>query len=80
VVGFWGDFLVYITTSSTVGTTRYGDYVTIRQDPTQALNGAFFDAFGYGLNTIAPPGSGTQVDVRYVQFGRGGGCQTPPPG
>ena len=80
VVGFWGDFLVYSTTSSTVGTTRYGDYVTIRQDPTQALNGAFFDAFGYGLNTIAPPGSGTQVDVRYVQFGRGGGCQTPPPG
>jgi len=80
VVGFWGDFLVYITTGSNVGTTRYGDYVTIRQDPTQALNGAFFDAFGYGLNTVAPPGSGTQVDVRYVQFGRGGGCQTPPPG
>jgi hypothetical protein len=74
VVGFWGDFVVYITTDTNVGTTRYGDYVTIRQDPT-AGNGAFFDAFGYGLETPTPPQNGTQTDVRYVQFGRGGACQ-----
>jgi hypothetical protein len=70
VVGFWGDFVVYITTASDVGTTRYGDYVTIRQDPASSLNGGFFDAFGYGLNTPSPPGTGTQTDVHYVLFGR----------
>ncbi len=74
VVGFWGDYTVYTTTNSSVGTTRYGDYVTIRQDPTPNLYGAFFDAFGYGLNAIPAPGSGTQTDARYVVFGRGGAC------
>ena len=72
VVGFWGDFIAYITTNSQVGTTRYGDYVTIRQDPTPSLNGAFFDAFGYGLNSPSAGQTGTQTDVRYVQFGRPG--------
>jgi hypothetical protein len=71
VVGFWGDFLVYITTSSDVGTGRYGDYVTIRQEPaTDANPGNLFGAFGYGLNTVPPPGSGTQTDIRSVLFGR----------
>jgi hypothetical protein len=79
VVGFWGDFIVYITTNSNVGTTRFGDYVTIRQDPTPGLNGAFFDAFGYGLDTVPPPGSGSQSDLRYVVFGRGGACASPSP-
>ena len=74
VVGFWGDFVVYITTNSNVGTTRFGDYVTIRQDPTPGLDGAFFDAFGYGLNTVPTPGSGSQSDIRHVVFGRGGAC------
>ena len=74
VVGFWGDYVVYTTTNSSVGTTRYGDYVTIRQDPTANLYGAFFDAFGYGLNAVPAPGTGTQTDVRYVVFGRGGAC------
>jgi hypothetical protein len=78
VVGFWGDFIVYITSSSNVGTTRFGDYVTIRQDPTPGLNGAFFDAFGYGLNSVPPPGTGTRTDVRYVVFGRGGACSIIP--
>lgn len=71
VVGFWGDFLVYITTGSDVGTARYGDYVTIRREPATADNpGNLFDAFGYGLNSVPPPGAGTQVDVHYVLFGR----------
>jgi len=74
VVGFWGDFVAYITTSSNVGTTRYGDYVTIRQNSTPSLNGAFFDAFGYGLQSVTPPATGTKSDVHYVQFGRPGGC------
>lgn len=80
LVGFWGDFLAFITTSSNLGTTRYGDYVTIRQDPTPGLHGAFFDAFGYGLNRPSAVQTGPQTDVRYVQFGRGGACAQPPPG
>jgi len=66
VVGFWGDFIAYITTESNVGTTRFGDYVTIRQaPPTDANPGNLFDAFGYGLNT-----PGTTPDPHYVLFGR----------
>ncbi len=65
VVGFWGDFIVYITTNSNTGTTRFGDYVTIRRDPGGKPGGAFFDAFGYGLDTGA-----IKTDTRYVQFGR----------
>ena len=66
VVGFWGDFVVYVTSNSNLGTTRYGDYTTIRT--LHGIDGAspFFDAFGYGLNTGKIP----QTDVRYVQFGR----------
>ena len=77
VVGFWGDFIAYITTASNVGTTRFGDYVTIRQaPPTDDNPGNLFTAFGWGLNTVPPPGSGTQVDVHYVLFGRPS-CPTP---
>lgn len=71
VVGFWGDFIVYITTASNVGTNRFGDYVTLRRQPgSQANPGNLFDAFGYGLNTANPPATGTRTDVRYVSFGR----------
>jgi hypothetical protein len=70
VVGFWGDFIVYITTGSNVGSTRYGDYTTIRQMPPTSDNpGNLFSAFGYGVNSIAPPGT-TAVDIHYVLFGR----------
>ena len=65
VVGFWGDFILYITTNSDLGTKRFGDYVTIRQDPNPKLNGAYFDAFGYGLNK-----GPIKTDTRYVVFGR----------
>jgi hypothetical protein len=71
VVGFWGDFIAYVTTSSNVGTTRFGDYVTIRQAPaTRSDPGNLFAAFGYGLRTGPPPGSGTTPDVHFVRFGR----------
>jgi hypothetical protein len=75
LVGFWGDFVAYIVTNSSVGTTRFGDYVTIRQDPTPSLHGAFFDGFGYGLDAPAAGQSGTQTDAHYVMFGRAGACQ-----
>jgi hypothetical protein len=72
VVGFWGDFIAYVTTSSNVGTTRFGDYVTLRVATGSDLG--YFDAFGYGLRTAAPPATGTTSDVHYVQFGRPGAC------
>jgi hypothetical protein len=71
LVGFWGDFVAYITTDSNVGDNRFGDYVTIRQQPgTDANPGNLFSAFGYGMNTVPPPGIGNQSDVHYVLFGR----------
>jgi len=71
VVGFWGDFVVFVTTGSNVGTNRFGDYVTIRQEPaTDANPGNLFTAFGYGLNSVPPPGTGTVTDVHHVVFGR----------
>ena len=69
VVGFWGDFVAYITTGSNVGSTRFGDYVTIRQaPPTPEDPGNLFTAFGYGRTNVA--GTGTVSDVHYVLFGR----------
>jgi hypothetical protein len=64
VVGFWGDFVVYATTSSNKGVPRFGDYVTIRPSVTGPKR---FDAFGYG---VVDDGSGTRTDTRYVVFGR----------
>jgi hypothetical protein len=66
VAGFWGDYVVYQTTDSSIGTTRFGDYVSIRQHTADATK---FDAFGYGLNKSSPPGS-TVVDVHYIVFSR----------
>lgn len=69
VVGFWGDFIAYITSASDVGSTRFGDYVAIRQAPqTEENPGNLFTAFGYGRNSTA--GGGAVSDVRYVLFGR----------
>ena len=71
VVGFWGDFVAYITTGSNVGSARFGDYVSIRQAPvTDADPGNLFTAFGYGRNSVPPPGTGATSDVHYVLFGR----------
>lgn len=71
VVGFWGDFVAYITTSSNAGTDRFGDYVSIRRAPvTRTDPGNLFTAFGFGLNKQTPPATGKRTDVRYVLFGR----------
>jgi hypothetical protein len=66
VAGFWGDYVVYETTNSAVGTTRFGDYVTIRRNTADPSK---FDAFGYGLNQPSPPGSAVP-DVHYIVFSR----------
>ena len=66
VVGFWGDFVLYATTATNAGVSRFGDYVTIRPDPTDK---ARFDAFGYGVVKNAA-GTGSISDTRYVAFRR----------
>lgn len=71
VVGFWGDFVAYITTNSDVGDDRFGDYVSIRRAPhTRKDPGNLFTAFGFGLNKAKKPQTGNVADVRYVLFGR----------
>jgi hypothetical protein len=74
VVGFWGDFIVYITTGSDTGTNRFGDYVTLRQaPPTTANPGNLFNAFGYGITA-------KKTDVHRVLFGRPASvCKRVPP-
>ena len=48
VVGFWGDFVAYITTNSDAGTDRFGDYVSIRRAPiTRKDPDNLFTAFGF---------------------------------
>lgn len=65
VAGFWGDYVVYSTTNSAIGTTRFGDYVSIRNNTADSKK---FDAFGYGLNKDS---SGKAVsDVHYLIFSR----------
>jgi hypothetical protein len=64
-VGFWGDGVLYSTANSNLGTTRFGDYVTIRQQGIEHPN--LFDAFGYGLRSSS---IGPYADVRVVSFGR----------
>jgi hypothetical protein len=71
VVGFWGDFVAYIMSSSDLGTDRYGDYVSIRQAPLTNDNpGNLMTAFGWGVNKAVAPATGARSDVRYVLFGR----------
>lgn len=80
-VGFWGDYIVYPTTGGNVSDIYFGDYVTIRQNNTPDLHGAFFDAFGYAFRKISSAGSGSSlplnqvnIDIRHVVFGRPGAC------
>lgn len=63
VVGIWGDFVVFITTNSSSGVNRYGDYNTIRAFD----GGGLFDAMGYGISTVK---GSMQSDARFVEFGR----------
>ncbi len=80
-VGIWGDYKTYDTTSASVTGSEYGDYVTLRQNYTASLHGAFFDAFGYALTKDKSAGAGfvlpsdqVDIDIRHVVFGRAGAC------
>jgi hypothetical protein len=80
-VGFWGDFVVYPTTSSDTTINRFGDYVTVRR----STQGNSFSAAGYGTKvankTNNCPSNGTLAagngssnnfcfDPRWVTFHR----------
>jgi hypothetical protein len=54
--------LLLTTTTSSLGTGRFGDYSTVRRD---AARPALFDGFGYGVQTTAPV-----VDPHFVVFGK----------
>jgi hypothetical protein len=69
-VGFVGENVLYLTTNSNVGTTRYGDYTTIRPN---GLTG-YFNAWGYGLSS--GNGGAKNVDVHYVVFGHNLNCSS----
>ena len=80
-VGFWGDSTFYPTTDGSVTGSSYGDYVTIRQNHTSGLHGAYFDAVGYAIQKLSSAGSGSpltksevSIDIRHVVFGRSGAC------
>lgn len=61
VVGFWGEFVAYLTASSDAGTDRFGDYVSIRRAPvTRKDPGNLFTAFGFGTNKLPPPRTGNK--------------------
>jgi hypothetical protein len=82
-VGFLGDFVVYLTTSSNAtqsdnsGNVRYGDYFDVRNavgPVTQAGQGVGYATLGYGV-TQAVSGktcaqNGCNVNLQYVLFGR----------
>jgi hypothetical protein len=63
-IGFLIDNRLFTTTKSNFGVSRYGDYVTIREDQT---NPALFDAFGYGEDNTS---SGPTEPVVFTIFGR----------
>ncbi|TMH57174.1 MAG: hypothetical protein E6H53_13455 [Betaproteobacteria bacterium] len=70
-VGIWGDYAIYGTTRSNLGTDRYGDYVTIRPAPPTAANpGNLFAAFGFGYGATIPGITRPATEVRYILFGR----------
>lgn len=58
-VGFWGDFVVYSTTSSTSSNSRFGDYLGLRRASPASDR---FSAEGYGV--------ASGFDPHYVVFGR----------
>ena len=90
-VGFLGDFVAYVTTSSNTtqisGTTvRYGDYFAARNSVSpgdQYGQGYGFSTLGYSV-TEATSGktcavAGCNITLRYLLFGRQGELFPPPP-
>ncbi|WP_341319241.1 hypothetical protein WN982_30320 [Paraburkholderia sp. IMGN_8] len=78
-VGILGDFVVWYPALSDISTTRWGDYVTVRQASPQ---NSLFAGFGYSILTDATTAAGYRFDPFYILFGRnsiinpgGGGIQ-----
>jgi len=90
-VGFLGDFVVYVTTSSDTtqsngSAVRYGDYFDVRSavgPATQNGQGLGYSTLGYGV-TQAVSGktcavSGCNVNLQYVLFGHNADLFPAPP-
>lgn len=89
-VGFLGDFVAYVTTSSNTtqnsGGVRYGDYFSVRNaigPVTPNGQGVGYGTMGYGV-TQATPGQpcgvgGCYVSLQWILFGRNQDLFPPPP-
>jgi hypothetical protein len=66
-VGILGDFIVWYPESSTLSTTRWGDFVTARQASPQT---SLFAGFGYAILQDTTTAAGVRFDPFYILFGR----------
>jgi hypothetical protein len=66
-VGILGDFVVWYPELSDTATTRWGDYVTVRQASPQT---GMFAGFGYAILKDSTATAGYRFDPFYILFGR----------
>jgi hypothetical protein len=66
-VGILGDFVVWYPESSTFSTTRWGDFVSVRQASPQS---SLFAGFAYAILKDATQPAGYRFDPYYILFGR----------
>lgn len=66
-VGILGDFVVWYPELSDTATTRWGDYVTVRQASPQT---GMFAGFGYAILKDSTKTAGYRFDPFYILFGR----------
>ncbi|MDA2178533.1 hypothetical protein PDN34_18120 [Bacillus cereus] len=66
-VGILGDFVVWYPELSDIATTRWGDFVTVRQASPQT---GMFAGFGYAILKDSTKTAGYRFDPFYILFGR----------
>ncbi|MDD5581296.1 MAG: hypothetical protein PHY16_18755 [Methylobacter sp.] len=66
-VGILGDFVVWYPELSDIATTRWGDYVSVRQASPQS---GMFAGFGYAILKDSTKTAGYRFDPFYILFGR----------
>ncbi|HME25829.1 MAG TPA: hypothetical protein VKI44_31600 [Acetobacteraceae bacterium] len=66
-VGILGDFVVWYPEASTFSTTRWGDYVSVRQASPQT---SLFAGFAYAILKDTTTTAGFRFDPYYLLFGR----------
>lgn len=66
-VGILGDFVVWYPELSNIATTRWGDFVTVRQASPQT---GLFAGFGYAILKDTTSTAGVKFDPFYILFGR----------